>query len=213
MKRIALALIVGCGLLLQSAAEAWAQPVAPPAENPAHKELRQLRSDLVEAIDKGDADAMLAKMSPDILLTWLNGEQSHGTKQVREYYDRMMKGDKPVVKSYKIEDVKVNDLTQLYGADSGMAYGTAKSHFVLTDGREFTVEGPWTAVVVRDGGKWSLAALHTSANMFDNPILGIVTTWLYRAAIGAGVAGLLLGMLVMAIIKRKRGPIAPAQSV
>jgi len=202
MKSIARALGVGCGLLVCAVA-AIAQDGNGEPENPAHDELRELRKNLVDAIGKADVDGILAQLSPDVVVTWLNGEQSRGTNQVREYYERMMKGDKPIVKSFTMEDVKVQEKTQLYGDKSGMAYGSAKSHFVLTDGREFTVEGPWTAVLVKEGGTWQIAALHTSVNMFDNPILGIVTKWMTWAAAGAGALGLLVGLAVMAILKRR----------
>jgi ketosteroid isomerase-like protein len=202
MKSIALALGVGCGLFL-CAATVVAQQGKEEPENPAHEELRELKKKLVDAIGKADVDAMMAQLSPDVVVTWLNGEQSRGTKQVREYYERMMKGDKPVVKSFTMEDVNVKEKTQLYGDNSGMAYGTAKSHFVLTDGRDFTIEGPWTALLEKKGGKWQVAALHTSANMFDNPILGIVTKWMTWAAVGAGVVGLLVGLVVMSMLKRR----------
>ena len=33
-----------------------------------------------------------------MVVTWQNGEVSHGTAGVRAYYDKMMKGDRPVVK-------------------------------------------------------------------------------------------------------------------
>jgi hypothetical protein len=123
---------------------------------------------------------------------------------VREYYDRMMRGERRIVERYSLDDVEVAELTFLFGDDAGVAYGTANSHFVLTDGSDMSIEGPWTATVVKHEDKWLVSAFHASTNMFDNPVLHMATGWIAKAAAIAGVLGLILGAVFVSFSKRVR---------
>jgi ketosteroid isomerase-like protein len=181
-----------------------AGPTSKAAENPAHEELRRLRRGLVSAVEQADLDLMLTFLHRDVVVTWLNGEQSRGHEQVREYYNRMVKGDKRVVESFHLEEVEPAELTTLYGDNAGVAHGTATSRFVMKDGGDFTISGPWTATVVKQDGKWLVAAFHTSTNMFDNPILKLALGWIGRAAALAAIAGFVLGIALVLIVRRFR---------
>lgn len=178
----------------------------PAAENPAHNELRALRETLLTAVEKSDIDGMLAALHPNVVVTFMDGTQCDGPDAVKAYFDRMLKGadgKPPVVKAFRT-DVDVAELTTLYGDDHGVAYGTAKSTFDLTDGSNFTVDGVWTAAVVKEDGNWKIAAFHSSAGLFDNPLLELATGWITKAAAIAGVAGLVLGAGLVWMIKRKK---------
>ena len=116
----------------------------PGKEHPAHQELRVLRDNLIDAVNKQDLDRLLTFLDEDIVVTWQNAEVSRGPKEVRAYYERMMKGPNRVVESVTI-DPTVDSLTHLYGDDTGVAYGSSKDHFKLTDGRDFELVSRWTA--------------------------------------------------------------------
>src|SRR5262249_46123068 len=117
--------------------------------------------------------------------------------------DKMMKGPKRVVESISINPT-VDELTHLYG-DTGVAFGSSEDHFKLTDGSDFKVDTRWSATLVRKQGKWLIASVHASSNMFDNPVLrvalGRVVTW--AAPVGIPVC-LLLGFLGGRLWRRKR---------
>jgi ketosteroid isomerase-like protein len=163
-------------------------------EDPRHEELRQLRKEVTDAVNKQDLDRLLTFLDDDVVVTWQNAEVSHGPKEVRAYYDKMMKGPDHIVESVHI-DPKVDDLTHLYG-DTGVAFGSSEDRFKLTDGRDFTILTRWSATVVKKNGQWKIASFHASANVFDNPILSIAIrrtlTW---TLVGAVPVGLLLGFL------------------
>src|SRR5262249_5081294 len=78
---------------------ASAQASPPAQEDPAHNELRALKKQLTDAVNANDLDALLAVLDEKVVVTWQNAEVSRGPQQVREYYDRMMKGDKRIVQS------------------------------------------------------------------------------------------------------------------
>jgi uncharacterized protein (TIGR02246 family) len=197
------------GLLLAGACLALVSGAAPAEkkktrENPAHEELRTLRKELVEAVNKNDLDALLTHLDRDVVVTWQNGEVSRGPAQVRDYYNRMMKGPDRIVESVEI-DPTVEELTHLYG-NTGVAFGHSKDHFRLTDGKEFTIVTQWSATAVKKNGKWLIANFHASANVFDNPILWIaVKRTLFWTGVVALPVGLLLGFLASMFLRRKRG--------
>jgi len=175
----------------------------PGKEHPAHQELRALRDGLKEAVNKNDLDRLLSYLADDVVVTWQNSEVSRGPKEVRAYYERMMTGPNRIVESIKIDPV-VDELTHLYGDNTGVAYGSSKDHYKLTDGRDFEVASRWSATVVKQDGQWKIANFHASANMFDNPVMWIaVRKSMLWTGIAAGVAGLLVGLIVARLFRRK----------
>jgi ketosteroid isomerase-like protein len=203
--RNAIVLVFGGLLLLLVPAHANQADKAkqPPKEDPAHEELRALKRELEDASNKGDIDGVLARLDKDVVVTWLNGEVSLKPEGVRAYLERMTKGPNRAVNSFKTFPT-VDDLTHLYG-DTGVAYGSSKDRFELTDGRVFEVPTRWSATLVKKNGKWLVANFHASTNMFDNPVLDIAirktATW--AGGIGAG-AGLLLGFLAGWFLRKRR---------
>jgi ketosteroid isomerase-like protein len=203
MKAKVLPVIVSVALLLVTGHAGEAPKDNKPApEDPAHEELRTLKKEMVEAINKPDFDALVAKLDKDVVVTWMDGTVSHGPAEVKTYLEQKTKGPNAVVKSFKNEP-EVDDLTHLYG-DTGVAYGHSKDTFVLNDGREFTITTRWTATVVKKEGKWLVAGFHSSADVFDNPVLGIAIkrTAMWAGGIG-GLVGLVVGLVIMWLIKRR----------
>jgi uncharacterized protein (TIGR02246 family) len=197
--------LVLAGLLLSPVLVA-AQEVKPvPAEDPAHQELRALRDRLLRAFNDKDLDALLRDVHPNAVVTWQNGEVSRGHQGIRDYYNRMMTGPNRVVESVKAA-ADVDELTILHGDRNGLAFGRLEEDFALTDGTAFHLSNRWTADVVKEGGRWVIAGLHVSANIFDNPVLHIAvrrTAWWVGGI--ALAAGLLLGGVGMALAGRLRG--------
>lgn len=182
-------------MLLGSAmAPAWSQ--TPPSPDEAtHNELRALRDGLLAAMRQGDVERELTYLHPNVVVTWHNAEVSRGRDGVRAYLDRMLKGPNKVVASYGA-DVKVDELTILYGGDTGISFGSAVEHFKMTNGRTFDLPARWSATLVKDGDRWLIASLHSSDNLFDNPLLNLTRRAVYLAA-GAGIlAGLIVGILI-----------------
>src|SRR4051812_38547307 len=90
-------------------------------EDPAHAELRKMKAQLVEVVNKGEFDAVLPFLDQDVVVTWLDGRVSKGPKEVRAYLDEMTKGPDRKVESFKTNPT-VDELTHLYG-NTGVAYG------------------------------------------------------------------------------------------
>ena len=160
-----------------------------------HNALRALRARALDAANKGDIDGVLATMHPNVVVTWHNAEVSHGRDAVRKYLERQLKGPNPIVKSYHA-DFEVDELTQLYGPNTGIAWGSSTETYDLGRGEKFTLPGRWSATIVNENGQWLLASLHTSTNLFDNPLLRSAKWAIWIAAAIAAVVALVIGWLI-----------------
>src|SRR4051794_3929612 len=101
-----------------------------------HNALRALRDGLMAAINKDDIESELHFLHTNVVVTWHNAEVSRGHDGVRAYYDRLTKGPQKLVEAFSAE-VKVDELTALYGENTGIAYGSSLEHFKFTNGRTF----------------------------------------------------------------------------
>jgi ketosteroid isomerase-like protein len=132
------------------------------------------------------------------VITWHNAEVSRGRDGVRAYMDRMLNGPNKVVESYKA-DVNVDELTILYGGDTGISFGSAIEHFKMANGKTMDLPARWSATLVKENGQWLIANLHASDNLFDNPLLNAAKAALYWV----GGAGLLLGLVIGFFLGRR----------
>jgi ketosteroid isomerase-like protein len=190
---IALALCVPCRLVAQN-----------PPEDPAHEQLRQLRDGLLAAMNKGDLDATLAFLHTNCVITWHNAEVSRGHQGVRDYYNRVMTGPNRIVDSFHC-DVKVDELTSLYAENTGICFGSSDEQFKLASGKNLNVKGRWTATLVKENGRWLVASLHVSTNLFDNVMLDLAK----RSLAVAGVICFGVGVLIGWVISRRRKRATP----
>ena len=152
----------------------------------------------MDSFNQGDIDRLLTFLDTNAVVTWQNGEVCEGTNAVKAYYDRMMKGDHPVV-------VKVTSDPKVLGrhiqGDWCVSWGDLNDHFTLSDGRDLSLNSHFTATIAKRGDHWMVAAFHVSVNAFDNPITVLAVK---KVSLIAGIAGLIAGSLLTAIVVRLR---------
>jgi ketosteroid isomerase-like protein len=181
-------------LVFGAAAPVWSQ--TPPASDEAtHNQLRALRDSLMAAMNQGDIEKQLTYMHPNVVVTWHNAEVSRGRDGVRAYLKRMLSGQNKMVDSFSA-DVNVDELTILYGGDTGISFGSAVEHFKLTNGTSVDLPARWSATLVKEGDTWMVASLHASDNIFDNPLLAGAKRLAYWAGGIALLVGLILGVFL-----------------
>jgi len=166
-----------------------------------HNELRALRDGLLEAMNKGDIERQLSYLHTNVVITWHNAEVSRGREGVRAYFNKMTGGPDKLVDKFSAE-VTVEELTILYGDDTGISFGSSIEHFKLTSGRSFDLKGRWTATLVKENGHWLIASLHVSTNIFDNTLLNLAK----RSVIWVALLSLVVGMITGWLLTRKRKP-------
>jgi ketosteroid isomerase-like protein len=162
------------------------------------QEITKLREGLVDSFNQGDIDRLLTFLDTNAVVTWQNGEVCEGTNAVKAYYDRMMKGDHPVV-------VKVTSDPKVLGrhiqGDWCVSWGDLNDHFTLSDGRDLALNSHFTATIAKRGDHWMVSAFHVSVNAFDNPITMLAVK---KVSLVVGIAGLIAGILLTAIVARLR---------
>jgi uncharacterized protein (TIGR02246 family) len=182
----------------------------PAKEDPAHEELRGLMKEILAASNADNVDKMLAVFEADAVVTWQNGEVTKGPKEIKAFFERMNKGHNRVVEKSTIKPVP-DELAVLYNdGKTAVAWGKSQDHYVLTDGTEFDQDTRWSATLVKKNGKWKVASVHISVNLFSNPILNLAVkktaTWM--GAGGAGI-GALVGLVAGWVLFRGRSKPAP----
>lgn len=160
-------------------------------EDPAHAELRTLRTEIITAITSGDIDTVLTHVDPNVVVTWQDSEVCRGRQGLKDFFERM---GKQSFKGYKVPPTP-DELTILHGGDMGISFGKTVANYKLL-GQDFEITSRWTATLVKEDGKWMLAAYHISMNVLDNPLLNAAKRSLYIAAGAALVIGLLIGRIL-----------------
>jgi ketosteroid isomerase-like protein len=204
MPKLLLAVLLICHLTALRAASA-----PPSAAVDATAAITTLREGLIDSFVKADIERLLTFLDPDVIVTWQNGEVCRGPEAVRAYYQRMMTGENRVVREVKAAP----EVTGRHVYDDwAISWGNLRDHFVLTDGSDLPFNTVFTATIAKRGDRWLVRGFHASVNAFDNPVLGLAikkTAW--RVGLGALVLGLLIGLLVSRMFRRK-APVVSAVS-
>lgn len=150
-----------------------------------HILLREMRDEFVKAYNDRDIDAMLAVLDPRISFTAMNGEAVYGHEGVRGYHERLTTGPDATVKSTAITAVEADDLTVIHDGQFGVSAGWADSSYQLKGGLSFSTRVRWSCTMVKKDGAWKVVSMHTSSNIFDNPVLSMTRK---AAAVKAAVA-------------------------
>jgi ketosteroid isomerase-like protein len=190
MKRLFIALIL-------LALPLSAQDNIPAAEDLIHQQLRETRTAIIAAIESRDVDRMLTHTHPDIVVTWQNGETSHGITELRAFYDRM---GKEAFVAFKVPH-QPDQLSILHGGDTAIAAGHVVADYQLL-GKSYEFNSRWTATLILQEGKWLVTAYHVSLNALDNPILNTAKSALWPALLIGLAAGLVLAFVIGRIRRR-----------
>lgn len=186
--------MIATGMILP----ARAQTNAVPASLAPEEAINAMREGLVKTFNAGDLEGLLGYLDTNIVVTWQNGEVSKGKAEVRAYHERMMKGERPVVKHVTAKP-EVSG-RHIYN-DWAMSWGLLNDVFTLNDGRVLPFNSRFTATMAKRGDKWLLTSWHASVDAFDNAILSLA---LKRTALTVGGIAALLGLIVGFLIGRNR---------
>jgi len=166
--------------------------------------ITHLREGLIDSFNKGDIDRLLTFLDTNAVVTWQNGEVSEGTAAVKAYYDKMMKGDHPVVNKVTCEPKVLGRHIQ---GDWAISWGELNDHFLLTDGRDLPLNSHFTATIAKRGDSWKVAAFHASVNAFSNPITTIAVKKISLVAgIGGIITGAVVGLVIASLLRRAKNP-------
>ena len=109
------------------------------SEDPAHQQLRDLRSEVITAIESRDIDKMMVYVHPEIVTTWQDGETTHGADELRAFYERL---GKDAFVAFKVPH-KPDGLSILHGGDTAISTGKVVADYKLF-GKEYEFTSRWT---------------------------------------------------------------------
>jgi hypothetical protein len=167
---------------------------ATPAEDETQRQLDALNDRVVAALNAGDIDALLKESASGVIFTAMTGRVAYGTGGVHDYFNAMRVGDLHVLDEYRIALIP-DGPARVYGGDNAVVTGDAKAHYKFAAGMVLDVHGRWTTDLIRADGRWLLASVHYSADMFDNPLLNAAQRLIWIVGAGAGLIGLTVGFL------------------
>lgn len=171
-----------------------------PAEEAIHDELRSFRVDIEAVVEQGNWDGLKPFLSSQVVVVWLDGTQCHGIEEVVRYLKSKTEGETAIVDRFEVT-TEVAALSDLYGEDTAVAFGSAKSDFLLR-GSEISMRGPWAGTIIKEDGKWKLASLTASIGAFDNPLLIWLQRLLWVVGSVAALGGLIIGLVIGRRTKR-----------
>ena len=195
-------------LALPATAQEKVERVEKPEDAAIHQELIALRDDALDALNKNEIDRLLTHVHPQVVLTAPSPEAgkevSRGKEGVKAYFDKMFTGPDRRADSMTSE-VKVDELSLLYGGDTASAWGSSNDTYKMRNGSLFKLRTRWSSTLVKEGDRWLIAEFHVSVNMFDNPLVTMTAQWVAWISGGlAGGVGLVLGVILGWLWKRKR---------
>jgi hypothetical protein len=168
-----------------------------------HQELRAMLRVATEAMNSGNFEALRPLFYNKLSITTVDQKLFTNFDDFKTYYEGLLKGGQAQLKSIVFKP-EADALTEFVGDNVGLSHGASTDTFTFADGDVRTMTSRWTATVYKDSGKWKILNLHIGANLLDNPVTAAVKGYATKAAIGAGVGGLILGFIIAWLIRGRR---------
>jgi uncharacterized protein (TIGR02246 family) len=168
-----------------------------------HAALRQLRDKVTAGINALDAKGLAPCFAKEFAFTTVNQMVLTNQAQIQEYFDRMFHSKDGPLKAMRTEPTAVI-LTRFIDQNTGVCYGSTKDTYTLKSGQAVTMNLRWSATVVKEDGQWKVALAHAGTDFLDNPVLTRVSSFWRSLAIGSGIGGGVLGLLIGVVLARRK---------
>jgi|SRR5262245_15517300 len=166
-----------------------------------HDELRAVLKTVTEAMNSRNIDSMAPLFHNRFSITTVDQQVFTNLNDFKTYFNGLFTGDKAPLKSIMFNPT-ADALTEFVGADIGFVHGASTDTYAFADGDTRVMTSRWTATLYKDNGKWKILNVHIGANLFDNPVITALKSWVYKVGVGAGIAGLLLGFVFARLTRR-----------
>jgi ketosteroid isomerase-like protein len=201
MKSLALAAFLGAALGLGAA---HAQDAGAEAD---HQALRQLKADVVDAINTRNLARMDTILHKPFLATVITQDSFSDAAALKAYFEGLF--SRSIARIARIHmEAEADELSQIYTGTFAVARGSAKERYELADGRGFDMNTRWTATALKENGRWTVLAIHDGTNFLDNPVLDAIERHTLTVAGAAAAAGALAGFLIGFFVRRRRPKVA-----
>jgi len=188
------------------------QQSVPPAMQPAttvtnreqdHEQLRALLKTAKEAVNAKNFDALKPLFHEKFSITTVDQKVFTNFDDFKAHFATLLTGTNAPLKSITFNP-EADALTEFVDDNIGLSHGSSIDTYNFSDGDTRTMNSRWTATLIRDNGKWKILNLHIGANILENPVAEAEKSYVYKAGIGAGIGGLLLGFILAWVLRGKR---------
>ncbi len=160
-----------------------------------HEALRALLRDVTAAINAYDIGRLDGLLTKEFSFTTSDQSVLTSRQQMKEYWDTLFNGDMAPLSALKLEP-EADILTTFLNDTTGICRGHAKEAFTLASGEELAFDSAWTAVVVKEDGKWKLSTVHAGIHFFENPVITKLRAAGKTMAVGSALVGGVIGFLI-----------------
>lgn len=189
-------------VLLAVPAVTLAQASKPEDRAEDHAMLRALLAKGAEALNSRNFDAIAPSLDPNFTIITVDNQKHVGLDAFKKYYASLFDGPSAIFSKIEAR-VTADDLTHFVDPSTGITYGTSEETYHFKDGDVRTMRTRWSAVSKKEGGAWKLVTVHFSTNVLDNPVLDAAKSLTKKIAAAAAVIGLVVGVLLMFLLRRR----------
>jgi membrane-associated phospholipid phosphatase/ketosteroid isomerase-like protein len=188
-----------------ASAAALPQPAAPPApaanEEADHEALRRLKTAYEEAIRSNRIETLAGHFHADFHGVMVTGRPVNSFADVQQFW-RDLRG---LIGEGGTYTTTINPERSVILGDIALARGTTDDVVKTGAGKEYRVTTFWTATLQREGAAWKVRSLQGTMDPIGNPFVGeVASRAVMQYASGAGVIGLVLGLLLGRVWGRRR---------
>src|SRR5262245_55774852 len=155
-----------------------------------------------EALNTRNFDAIAPSMHSGFTIVTVDNKKFVGLDEFKKHYNALFEGDGAILTKVEVK-LEADEATRLLDPTTGVVYGTSNDTYHFKDGDVRTMKTRWSAVTKKEGGTWKIVNVHFSTDLFDNPVLGAAKSYAKKLAICGAIAGLVVGFLLMALMRRK----------
>ncbi len=170
------------------------------AQEADHEALRNIKVVFEEAVNKNQMELIEPYLDKDFsVVTFTDREFNDFDKfktKWEETREKMLKGGTYTVKLLPIRSQIIGDIA--------ITKGDSENIMITGNGEELKFTAHWTAVCRKTDGEWKILRGHNSLNPFNNPMLKSgVKKLILKGGIGAIAAGIIIGLLVGKLIRKR----------
>ena len=198
MKTLRVKCLLLCFIMALVAASAQAED-----KQQDHDELRAMLKTATDAMNSKNLDALAPLFYNKFSITTVDQKLFTNLADFKAYYESLYNGDNAPLKSIAFKP-EADALTEFIGDNIGLSHGTSTDTYTFSDGDTRAMTSRWTATVFKDNGKWKILNLHIGADLLTNPVVSTLKSYVYKAGIGAGLGGLIVGFAVAWLLRGKR---------
>jgi len=160
-----------------------------------HAALRQLRDKAAAAINNLDGKALAPCFAREFAFTTVTQSILTNQAQVQDFFDQTFRSKDALLSGMKSEPT-ADILTRFIDENTGVCYGSTKDTYTLKSGEVVVMTNRWSATVVKENGEWKVALAQVGTDFMNNPVLDRAAAFAKKLALGAGIGGLILGIIL-----------------